>query len=546
MSELDPAPGGRREAESRSQAAKAALAARIDRLQACFDECREEVELTVQLRHSRPGPADDDGADRERATSTPPDARSLAARFRLAERGRERGKRNQPPSDQPDPDRVETEVISACDKNFIDQRDAYSKRRRLLQEQIAAVEDPGADGGMVAREACRALEDGLAKELPELEAAARDAQKSVDEVRDFKRAHALDREARVAANSTWSWGILLAMVLGETLVNGLFFGANMAGGLFGGTSYAVLISVINVLVFGGIAAAAVRWISHRDPLRRVTGVAGLAAIALVAVVWNLLVAHYREALADDYPPEPAPAVVAAAPAASQGDQQRAAAAQCWQGDTEAAADGEAVCLLLSQWFSLHGFQSYMLLLIGMAMCAGAAVKLWGMTDPYPEYGAKEKARRLAEARLHEQRSELLERLRTDFAEAMARQRSMFVDPRDLWMRRKRAAAELRERYAVLRDFADGLERACARALYIYRTENRAARTDAVPKAWSEPWQAAWKVPEPPRIEPPESPEDADRRRGDARAALAAGEKKLEDCVKECEKRVEQIARLDYE
>ena len=65
--------------------------------------------------------------------------------------------------------------------------------------------------------------------------------------------------------------MLLILVVFESLLNGVFFGTNVAGGMVAGMSYAVLISVVNVVVLGFLAAAAVRQMHHRDPRRRVAG-----------------------------------------------------------------------------------------------------------------------------------------------------------------------------------------------------------------------------------------------------------------------------------
>ena len=51
-------------------------------------------------------------------------------------------------------------------------------------------------------------------------------------------------------------------------------------------------------MLGWVIAALVRQIHHRDPRRKVGGVVAVTTFALVALFWNLLVAHYREALRD--------------------------------------------------------------------------------------------------------------------------------------------------------------------------------------------------------------------------------------------------------
>ena len=190
---------------------------------------------------------------------------------------------------------------------------------------------------------------------------------------------------------------------------------------------------------------------------------------MAALFWNLFVAHYREALPPDYPAPPdttqvaqlagtqipamqspaeqspaAQSPAAQSPAAQPSAAQPLAAQpaqpaqpdsvpeSCWRGPDETHADQEALCLFFASPFGLNGFYSYMLLLIGLAMCAAAAMDWFKTDDPYPGYGKRERHRRDTDEKLLADRRELLRNLNELHDEASRKLRTDFRDPVDQW------------------------------------------------------------------------------------------------------------------
>lgn len=496
-----------------------------------------------------------------------PTASSLVERFKLKERGRERGQQDQPNSIQPTLDNVEMEVVGYCDDLYAARRNEYHRHRSALEERLQPPpSDRGADS--LVENTCKEMRDAVAEERPDLSRATREAQRAIGEVNRFRLEQGRSADADYPESRMWHWGILVALVVLESLVNGLFFGANVEGGLLAGTSYAVLISVVNVAVLGWLIAAMVRQVHHRDPRRRVGGLAGLAAVAAVAMFWNLFVAHYREALPYDYPPAPdtlpvaqsraAPSPVALSPGGPGADGRSTAVQSpaartpqtdslpetCWRGPDEADADQEALCLFRASPFGLGGFYSYMLLLIGLAMCAAAAMDWFKTDDPYPGYGKRERRRRNTEERLLDDRRELLGHLNELHDDAARKLRSDFRDPVEV---RQLALGDLNKldaRHTDLSDFARDLEKSCRGALDMYRTANREARTTAEPRIWQTPWAADWDLPEPPDRSRLTSEAEAEERSRLMHEALEQRERKLRDCHDECRELVNEITRLD--
>ena len=466
-----------------------------------------------------------------------PTAASLVERFRLKERGRERGQDGQPHPSQPTLDNVEMEVVGYCDDLYAKRRNEYHRHRSALEERMQpSPSERGADP--LVENTCKEMKDAVAEERPDLAGLAREAQHAVGEVNRFKRDEGRNADADFPESRGWYWGVLLALVVVETLVNGLFFGANVEGGLLAGTSYAVLISVVNVGVLGWVLAAVVRQIHHRDPRRRIGGLAAFATVVGVAVFWNLFVAHYREALPPDYPPAPDTTLVAQAPATDSIPE------PCWRGPDETHADQEALCLFRASPFGLNGFYSYMLLLIGLAMCAAAAIDWFKTDDPYPGYGKRERHRRKTEERLLDDRRELLGDLNELHDEAAARLRNDFRDPVEARRLALSDYNKLHARHTELCGFARDLEKSCSGALGIYRTANREARSNDPPQIWQESWAADRDLPEPPRKSDLMSEAEAEQRSRQMHAALEEREQRMRDTHEECRELVNKITRLD--
>ena len=468
-----------------------------------------------------------------------PSAKSLVERFKLKERGRERGRDNLPSASQPTLDDVETDVVDHCNGLYAAKRDEYHKHRPIFEERMRPpAENRGADPQV--EQACKDMKDAVAEERPELTGLARDAQQAIGELNRFRREEGRTADADFPESRRLHVGILAALVIFETLINGIFFGANVTSGLFGGMSYAVLISAVNVVVLGYLAATMYRQVRHRDSRRKIGGLAVLVAVAVVAVFWNLFVAHYREALSPDYPPAPDTLVAAVQEVGPETPE----TAQCWIGPDEADADQEALCLFRASPFGLGGFYSYMLFLIGLAMCAFGALDWFRMDDPYPGYGRRERLRRKTEEVLSDDRRDLLARVKELHDEALRAQRAGFVDPIESRQLALSAFDKLRRRHSDLSSFTADLEKSCGGALDIYRTSNREARSTPEPDLWRATWVSDWPRPEAPTKSDLIGEAEAEKRSREAHAALEEREKKLRTCHDECQQLVNDFTKLD--
>lgn len=457
----------------------------------------------------------------------------LREKYQIEERGRDRGNDGEPPATQAGLDPVETEIFEHCNSHYSELLDEY-RRKQLAFDEIR--KGSGVTPGQLdadADRACTEIRNAYGRHHEDLRIQAKEARGAIEELNRFKEENEISRPPEIPDSTKLSWGILGVLVLAETLINGFFFGEQLGGRIFAGISQAVLISLANVFVIGLLGKLVIGRIVHRLSVHRFVGWAGLLAVVVpLALAFNLGVAHYRDALPEDYP---------------------SSDAECYRtddagvsGSTE--ADQEALCLLRTSTFSLSGIKSYLLLVIGLAMC-GIAIWDWAfhMTDPYPGYGRRERERRKKEGWLEAAKDDAEANVEDVHRDSIADQNAAFEDP---VARRQRLIAA----YKDLSTFADrvrnrrgDLEVSCAGAMQLYRGANIAARPQefrtAIPGHWEEPWTAPWDAPEPPPEPDWGTAAAAEEAKESATQAMRARIARLDACHKEMMINIRSTAKL---
>jgi hypothetical protein len=173
------------------------------------------------------------------------------------------------------------------------------------------------------------------------------------ELAAFKAEHRLDRPSN-RPDALWlRWGIVALLWLIEAILNGAFLSRGLEFGLIEGVGIALAIAAINI--GSGLVAGMflLRQKNHRSALQRVVGVTSFIVYMGAAVVLNILVAHYRDALGASDPDN---------------------------------AASNALSSFLTRPFAIADLNSVFLLVMGISFSFGAAVDGYHMDDPYPGYG----------------------------------------------------------------------------------------------------------------------------------------------------------------
>jgi hypothetical protein len=377
--------------------------------------------------------------------------------LKLAERGRERGARNEPSADSEALDDVENEVIEFIEGEvkkahaaLLDDLSTYAHRLHALdlEGRFSTIEAAAMDGISSFRsEVSRGLDSlsSLGRRLSELE----------QEMRDFRSEHGLRRTAHYPsiAGKVWRWGLIALLFLAEVAGNSYFLAKGSAYGLIGGFAEAVIIAFLNLGVAMAIGFFGLRQAWHRALWRKTVGFLSLLAWLAFATSFNLFVAHYREA-----------------------------AGVFLEG-------GGAIALqaLKAAPFGLTDFQSWVLFGIGALFAFIALVDSLSMDDLYPFYGTLDRTLEDARAVYAEERDELIAELEEIKAATI---RAMQSAKDDLGKRRGEHGSILEGRSRAQRAYEQHLnyiERAGNSLLSIYREAHRQSRNGACPKRFNEAW-----------------------------------------------------------
>lgn len=294
------------------------------------------------------------------------DLEELRDRLRPAEKGRRDAAIDQPRSTAESLGATELEITGFFEEE-------QSRCLALADRQLKALRDGiGHLQGQIStssiemhtRRATGDLQTLQRSGLNQLDAEASSLKALSADLAAFKARHGLQRQARYPESRKWHWGVLTTFVAVEALINGYLFARGNPLGVLGGVSEAILLAGLNVAV-GLVAGRAVfPNLIHRSWLRKAPALGGLFAYILLAVVVNLAVAHYRDALVE--PPF-------------------------------INAPARALSSLINAPFELGDLTGWFLLGIGLLFNCGAALDGWRMDDPYPGYGILHRDKSLAQA-----------------------------------------------------------------------------------------------------------------------------------------------------
>ena len=265
-----------------------------------------------------------------------------------------------------------------------------------VEQGLAALSD-SLSSSSISKE-CRAVENlasqfertsssNLTPILSNINGAKKSYDRAEDDLQNFRKENKIRREAHYPASNWQSIGFLSIALIIESILNGTMFAAGSDEGLIGGVALAFIISVINI-GFGFINGWLVlRYKNHISKLKVLAAYLFSLILFSGTLLFNLLIAHYREALLK----------------------------------TPDNADQVAVEALKSGIFSINDVQSWLLFGLGMIFMILAVYKGYHQDDEYPGYGALSKRKNHAKeevSELKEEATEALEELHADYLEQL--------------------------------------------------------------------------------------------------------------------------------
>lgn len=275
---------------------------------------------------------------------------------------------------------------------------------------------------------------------------------ALDDLLAFKRQHELRREADYPLSKTKSVGLLFFMLIVETVLNANFFAQGNDLGLLGGAVQALIISLMNVSVGLMVGAFILRWKNHISSSRRLLGLIGTILSGTLALIGNLFVGHYRDAMIVD--PDNGARV--------------------------------AVQQFLNGPFALQDFNSWVLVALGLIVFFIALYKGYTWDDTYPGFGQVDRRVQNAKEELLASKYELTERIQEIYEEHVDNSENYYKKMQKDKQQLEILFSSMKNDFVLYRNYLSNLKNAYQYLITLYRQTNKKERTSSPPAYFSEP------------------------------------------------------------
>ena len=384
----------------------------------------------------------------------------LEKRLELHRHGVEQGQKNIPASGTNTFDSIEHTVITEIEeyhRRAVDRvtrsLEAYSARLRAFEFEQARIEIIAAISAAKSNFLAEAHQG--ANELHQKRRAVIEA---TSDVENFKTRHKIQRQSHPSDSRILIWAFLIMLFLVEVVLNGALFAGGLPGGFIEGLSVAIGVAFINVIGGFGVGLYVVRFLIYQNVLVKLMASAGLAIDLLVIASFNLGVARFRSALSSA---DPDAALV--------------------------SAFGVSPLEVFQSLDEIVGFQSYVLIGVGVLFHIGAIFDGFKYEDPYPFYGRYWRKRDEAEIDYSETKERLIHFLTTQRDRTIE---EMQDASRSLSSSRRLAAriSEYRIQTQLrFETYLNNLEQIANQLLTLYREANSAERTSKPPRHYENGW-----------------------------------------------------------
>jgi Skp family chaperone for outer membrane proteins len=309
------------------------------------------------------------------------DAEVEAANLDLSAKARNAGSAGQPDENSARAASYETTLDSHVRQLFGQSSKRVATAYATIDAQIHSIELKRSESRLEAIRKgldadCGEVIADSKRELDTLESESSDLRSELDL---FRSQHFLtDRTASYPTSRLLGFSILLALVLAESVMNGVFFAEGSDLGLLGGLMEAIVISVVNIAAAGMVANWPFRWTRHISGSWRFTGYALSATYAALLLTFLVLITLYRDAFTTN----PDNAMQVAFANFSSGS---------WTPDD---------------------MSSLLFFALSLLFAIIALIDVFRLDDPYPSYGAIDRRTRNAVDMLDDERDSVRELFET--------------------------------------------------------------------------------------------------------------------------------------
>ena len=263
------------------------------------------------------------------------------------------GSLDSPPTNSTTNDKFQTNIIAEFGRIKTIKKNEIQRQINSLGVTLGKLTSDQQNFNQLKNNAEVAIKEVKTKSDSAIQIAQENLRSAKVSLTEFKRNNRLTRPATEKMQWVYFWGILVAILVVETLVNGNFLGERLSGSLLEGGLYALVASVINIAI-GYFFADLIKYINHIKVSMKFLGYISISIWMSLVLIFNLFIGHFRDAVTDIN----------------------------GQGIDDAK---NAIKTMEDNIFLLAEPQSYILAAIGVICALVALLDSYKKTDPYPGY-----------------------------------------------------------------------------------------------------------------------------------------------------------------
>jgi hypothetical protein len=375
-------------------------------------------------------------------------ARDLEKQTRPKENGAADGKKDFPSTDAGNfASETEQQIRSLCQDEVAKEYDAFLKAISKVRHEAAAIGSSiPANITVFSNNILARLKNIVSRHTGAVGQAAAEIERRGKDLRQFKIINDLTYEPSYDDSIINLVGTAIFIIACESAANAYFFGQASERGLAGGFFTAGMISLMNVTLGFITGLCALRQFNHVKKWRLILAIPALLFIFPAAVVFNLIVGHYREALIKN----PDELILEIIPTA------------------------------MSNLLDIRSFESIILVIVGLFIFCFSLYKGYSVWDTYPGYMSKHKSMKEAEHKLEDERARASE----DIDDELGLELQEFDNLGPVLKSKHAAVGKLRQGLdtdlAALNSTIEQIGQAANTAIKIYQTANQEVRSRRVP------------------------------------------------------------------
>jgi hypothetical protein len=205
---------------------------------------------------------------------------------------------NSPPTKSSNPDSNEEHIrqffIDALYSEIKDINTKIDSYKILISERILASKKSIEMGAKLAKNFSIAASTIITQKLTDLDRLKGELKTKNNDLEMFKNKHQLERSANYPKSNIYVVGIIVSLLVFETLLNGAVLAQKASGGFAEGMGSALLIAFINVIPAFMVGKYIYVQIWHISKFRRIACTfLSIIWLILFSIGWNLFVAHTR-------------------------------------------------------------------------------------------------------------------------------------------------------------------------------------------------------------------------------------------------------------